>query len=316
MNKSIFTFAAALLFSTGFAEEARKLPICGTLKPRASCKVGAQVSGRVQEVLCKEGQFVQEGQILVKLDATFFTLDVTRQEALFHNAEASVEEAELEAQRMDNLWKKPDPSVSKKSYEEAQFRLRQKKNALTQSTAELRAAEARLKEASVEAPFSGMITRCYIDKGDGVTTVPPVALVELIDISKLTFEFSIPQEKLGAVQLGAAVAFQMEGDGKTYTAQVTQAIPAIDENTRSFRCQAEIENTTHDLKAGAFVRGTVELYHDRLKNLHFGGAKASGFKDFSEGCIDCILPSEKSLNRESFRASPNVNFSTDRGRRG
>lgn len=245
--------------NTGVAEEVRKLPICGTLKPHASCKVGAQVSGRVQTILCKEGEFVQEGQVLVKLDTTFFELDVHRQEALFQNAQIAFEEAELEAQRMENLWKKPDPSVSKKLYEEAQFRLQQKKNTVSQTSAELKAAEARLKEASIIAPFSGMITHCYIERGDGITTVPRVELVELIDPSRLTFEFSIPQEKLAALKLGAGVTFQMEGDTKTYTAQVTQAIRAIDENTRSFRCQAEIENPTHDLKAGAFVRGTVEL---------------------------------------------------------
>ena len=56
----------------------------------------------------------------------------------------------------------------------------------------------------------------------------------------------------------------------------------------------------------------AKLYHYRLKSLHFGGAKAPGFKDFSEGSIHLIQPSEKSLNRVSFRASPNANLSTDR----
>ncbi|HEY5260182.1 MAG TPA: efflux RND transporter periplasmic adaptor subunit [Rhabdochlamydiaceae bacterium] len=259
MNKYLLSLLASALFCTGYAEEVYKMPICGTLKPRASCRLGAQVSGRVEEVLCKEGQAVQQGQVLVKLDTTFFELDVKRQEALYRNAHVFYEEAQLEAQRMENLWSKPDPSVPKKLYDEAQFRLKQKKNLLVQSSTELKAARGRLKEASITAPFSGVITHCYIDRGDSVTSVPPVEVVELIDPSRLTFEFSIPQEKIGAVQLGAAVTFRMEGDSKTYTAPVTKAIPAIDEHTRSFRCQAEIENSGGDLKAGAFVRGTVEL---------------------------------------------------------
>lgn len=258
-SKFITTLLIAALCSTGFAHEGRKLPICGTLKPDASCKVGAQVSGRVDEVLCKEGESVSKGQLLVKLDTTFFDLDVKRQEALYHSAQLSCEEAELEEQRMENLWNKPDPSVPKKLYEEAQFRLKQKKNALIQSATELAAAKERLKEASVAAPFSGIITHCYIDKGDSVTTVPMVQLVELIDPSHLIFEFSVPQELMGAVQVGAAISFQMEGDANVHHAKVAKTIPAIDAQTRSFRCQAEIENSDRSLKAGAFARGTVEL---------------------------------------------------------
>ncbi len=258
MNRSFLTVVVAALCSTGFADEASRLSICGTLKPKASCKVGAQVNGRVEKVLCEEGQAVEEGQVLVKLDTTFFELDVKRQSTLYQNAQVAYEEADLEAKRMANLWDKPDPSIPKKMYDEAQFRLRQKKNTLIQASAELRVSQVRLKEASVTAPFSGIITRCYIDRGDSVTTLPPVEIVELIDPSCLLLEFSAPQEKIGTLKAGAAVSFQMEGDLKTYTAQVTKVIPAIDEETRSFRCQAEVENPDYVLKAGAFVRGTVE----------------------------------------------------------
>ncbi len=55
------------------------------------------------------------------------------------------------------------------------------------------------------------------------------------------------------------------------------------------------------------------LYQPRLKNSLLDGAKTSGFEDFSEGCINSILPSEKSSNREDFRTSPKGYFSTEAG---
>lgn len=258
MNKALLTVAIATLCSTGFADEASRLSICGTLKPHASCKVGAQVGGRIEKVLCEEGQTVEEGQVLVELDTTFFELEVKRQSALYQNAQVAYEEAKLDAERMTNLWDKPDPAIPKKLYDEAQFRLRQKKNTLIQASAELKASQVRLKEASVAAPFSGIITHCYIDRGDSIATAPPTEIVELIDSSRLTLEFSAPQERIGTLKVGAPVTFQIEGDLGTYTAKVTKVIPVIDEKTRSFRCQAEVENPDYVLKAGAFVRGTVE----------------------------------------------------------
>ena len=258
MNKAFLTVAIATLCSTGFTDEASRLSICGTLKPHASCTVAAQVSGRVEKVLCEEGQAVEAGQALVELDTTFFELDVKRQSALYQNAQVAYEEAKLDAERMTNLWDKPDPAVPKKLYDEAQFRFRQKKNTLIQASAELKASQVRLKEASVTAPFSGIITHCYIDKGDSIASAPATEILQLIDPSRLTLEFSAPQEKIGTLKAGAAVTFQMEGDLRTYTANVTKVIPAIDEKTRSFRCQAEVENPDYVLKAGAFVRGTVE----------------------------------------------------------
>ena len=208
---------------------------------------------------CTEGQRVEKGDILIKLDKTFFEFDVSRQDDLYQNAQVSFEEAELEAKRMETLWNKPDPSVPKKHFESAQFRLREKTHALAGSATELKRAKQNLKEASISAPFSGIISRCYVDSGDSVTTIPPVELVELFDTSRVTLEFSVPQEKWGAVAIGSRVQFQMDGDPKTHVAKVTKVIPVIDTATRSFRCHAEMANPNNQLKAGAFIRGTVEI---------------------------------------------------------
>ena len=57
----------------------------------------------------------------------------------------------------------------------------------------------------------------------------------------------------------------------------------------------------------------AELYPYWLKSSLLGGAKTSGFNDRKESCINSIQLSLRSLNRESFRASPKGYFSTNRG---
>lgn len=139
----------------------------GSFRARQTTMLGSQVSGRVQDVLVDVGDAVRSGQELVKLDPTFFAIEVEQREADAQAAEVklaggsetlkaieaevqvaqtAVAEAELEHTRMKNLWEKPPgetPSIPKQRYDAARF-------AFEQAQARLKAAQSRVAEQAAK----------------------------------------------------------------------------------------------------------------------------------------------------------------------
>jgi membrane fusion protein (multidrug efflux system) len=139
-------------------------PAIGSLQARQRTKIGPEVSGRVAEVLVDEGDAVEKGQLLARIDTTFFEIDVAQSRTAIEAAQARIAstrkgietaaanveiaravlaEAALHYTRMRNLWKKPEgqkPSIPQRLYDDAVLKHRQAK-------AQLAAAESRLVEA-------------------------------------------------------------------------------------------------------------------------------------------------------------------------
>lgn len=153
-------------------------PAVGSFRARQTTLLGSQVAGRVAEVLVDVGDIVRTGQELVRLDPTFFAIEVEQRKADVEAArvklaggretlttlEAEVQvtrtalaEAELEYSRMKNLWEKPSgemPSISKQRYdaarfahEQAQARVDAAQSRVAEQEAKLREHEAGVKQA-------------------------------------------------------------------------------------------------------------------------------------------------------------------------
>lgn len=156
----------------------QKTPAVGSFRARQTTLLGSQVAGRVAEVLVDVGEIVRSGQELMRLDPTFFAIEIGQREADTEAArvklagaretvnalEAEVQvartalaEAELEYTRMKNLWEKPSgetPSISKQRYDAARFahdqaraRVDAAQSRVAEQQAKLREHEAGVKQA-------------------------------------------------------------------------------------------------------------------------------------------------------------------------
>jgi len=136
----------------------------GSLYARQTTRIGPQVSGRVEAVLVDVGDSVKEGQEIVRLDPTFFQIEVQQRKTGVEAQQAQVDlsqqqiktaQAEVELakvilaaatvqlNRMKDLWEKPGgetPTISKSEYDDALFEHRQ-------AVANLEAAQSRFGEA-------------------------------------------------------------------------------------------------------------------------------------------------------------------------
>ena len=263
MNKAIF-IAAILstgLFQASAAGEDRvekHYPIIGNLSAIHETKIGTQVSGRVKNVFVQMGDRVKKGDVLIELDRVFLEIELKRQLALFDLAKAGYDETLADLQRLKPLWEKDPPSISKKSFEDAEIRARQKKAQLDQATAEIDNTRQRMLETQILAPYDGVIVKRNVDYGEAVTTMPAVIVAEIIDDSKLLFEFSLPQDLYEQVSSKTTkIILEIPGHQKKFEGTISVISPQLEKDTRTFLCQVRIDNDDKAIHPGSFVKGTV-----------------------------------------------------------
>ncbi|MBI4083027.1 MAG: efflux RND transporter periplasmic adaptor subunit [Candidatus Lambdaproteobacteria bacterium] len=236
-------------------------PAVGTFLARQTVRVGAQVSGRVGRVLVDVGDRVKAHQELVRLEPEFFEIELAQRKAGLQQAQVALREAERNLERMRGLYEKPAgeaPSVPRKLFDDAQAAHDLALARVAEASFALKYSEQRFAETRVRAPFAAVVTRRMVDPGEAVTAAPIMPLLELQEVQTLRLEFALPQEMLARVRVGTPLYFDVAGaSAGRAAARIGLIFPVIDPATRTFRCQALIDNGRLAYKPGMLVRVQV-----------------------------------------------------------
>ena len=212
----------------------------GTVRARDAVVITAKVTGIVNAIRFQEGQRVREGELLVDLDAAALRADVDQ-------ARAQLDDARSQLARARQL--QPGTSIAAQRLDTLEATARQ-------AEGRVRAAQARLEELRVAAPFSGRVGLRQVSVGALVQ--PGTAVTTLDDISRVRIEFAMPEIYVGQLRVGSAVVARSSAFGdRRFTGQVAVVDTRIDTATRTVRVISEFDNADEALKPGLFM--TVEL---------------------------------------------------------
>jgi membrane fusion protein, multidrug efflux system len=130
--------------------------------------------------------------------------------------------------------------------------------AVTAAEARRRAAEARLEDLIIRAPFAGRLGTRAVSLGAYVS--PGTRITTLDDLSRVRFDFSVPENLLSRLKVGQmgyarSAAF---GDRK-FEGKVTVIDPRVDPVTRTVRLTAEIDNPDEALRPGMFLSVALQV---------------------------------------------------------
>ncbi|MBX3023766.1 efflux RND transporter periplasmic adaptor subunit [bacterium] len=153
----------------------------------ASARMAAPVAGVLTLARCAEGERVQKGDELFRLDTRAADVAITK-------AQAAADFARMALARQQRLLRVE--GTSEKAVQEAQQQL-------DLATSELAAARAQRALLSISAPLSGVVTRVNVKPGEAVdlTTV----LAEVIDLDRLVVTANVPSAELPAIAVGQPV---------------------------------------------------------------------------------------------------------------
>lgn len=219
----------------------------GTVRARDSVSITAKVPGIVTAIRFQEGQRVREGDQLVDLDAGAVRAELDQARALFDDARSQV----VRARQLQ-----PGQSIAAQRLETLEAVARQ-------SEGRVRAAQARLEELRVAAPFSGRVGLRQVSVGALVQ--PGTLVTTLDDISRVRVEFAVPEVFLARVRAGSTVVARSGAFGdRNFTGTVAVVDTRIDTTTRTVRVISEFDNADEALKPGLFM--TVELVLSRRED--------------------------------------------------
>lgn len=178
---------------------AREINATGSISPWEEVPVGAETGGLTAvSVNAEEGQVVQAGQVLVKLNDALISAQLRQQEAAVASARATLAEAQAALGRARELQAKG--YLSQASLDTAIARQGTAAANLAAAEAARGETAARLAQTAIRAPVGGLISRRSVTKGQIVSTGSE--LFRIVRDSRLEVDAEIPETDLGAVKAG------------------------------------------------------------------------------------------------------------------
>ena len=220
-----------------------------TMASDADAPAVARVAGDVVEMLVEEGDFVEAGQVLARLDGERLRLEMLA-------AKANLDQARREHARYADLHARG--LVSASAYDQLQF--------------DLEALEANydLKKlnydyTSIRAPISGVVASREIRPGQNVAA--SAVAFRITDTRELLAYLQIPQSELAKISAGDPATIRVAAIPDTdFPANIVRISPTIDTRNGTFRATAVIDNAHGKLAPGMFARITIgyEQHQDAL----------------------------------------------------
>lgn len=216
----------------------------GEFSARDQVVLTADAQGLVRAIEFQEGNRVEQGQLLLRLDDR-------QEEARLAAAAARRDRIARDLERARQLAENEFAAEARVDELEAQ---------LAEAEAEIEVATTTLEDRTIEAPFAGWIGLRQVSPGSLVTPGTPIA--ELWSIDPIDLAFSVPANLLSRLRQGQGVIARGGAlPGGEAEGEVRVIENAVDPATRTVRLQAAFENPDGALRPGAFVN--VELVLER-----------------------------------------------------
>lgn len=219
----------------------------GTLVANESVTITAQVSDPVRKIHFDDGQYVEEGDVLVELTSY-------EESAQLAEAQANLDDSDRQLKRLETLG---GTVASQSQIDEARSRVNANKGKLD-------AIVARIDQRLIRAPFSGILGFRQISPGTLVTTNTPITTLD--DVATLHLDFSVAETFLQLVRPGTLVKARSPSyDGEIFEGNVRTLGSRVDPITRTLSVRAKLTNDEGKLRPGMLM--TVELWTQPVEKI-------------------------------------------------
>ncbi len=239
----------------------------GTVHARETAVVSAQVMGRIQQVLVREGDSVRAGQTLVVLDDAALRASAEQAQAGVKAAQdeqaAAQTDAKLAASTLDRYRQlQAEKSVSPQEMDEVVQRAEASSARLEAVRAQTDAARSQesgahtmLSYTRLVAPFAGIVTARLADPGTMAS--PGVPLLQVDQAGALQLEATVDESAIAAIHKGMKAQVAIDGASSADLAGIVAEIdPAADPASHSFLVKIDLPSFSQ-LRAGMY--GTAEF---------------------------------------------------------
>ncbi len=245
----------------------------GKVQPEVQVKISANVSAEIMGLYVEEGDRVEKGQLLVKLDETKYVAAVERAKSNKKAAEARLIKAKNDYKRAKDLYSKK--LTSKVELENAEANLKLAETDVEQAIASLQQAEDDLSKTKLYSPLDGIVTKVNKEVGEialGALYQADVIMV-VSDLARMEVLSEIDENDVVLVTEGDSVDIEIDAIPDTTFLGVVSEIAhtattrglGTQEEVTNFEVKISIVNPVGKLRPG--MSATVDIRTESKKNV-------------------------------------------------
>lgn len=233
------------------------LALSGTVKAVNSALVKARVAGELQDLVVREGDRVQAGQVLARIDATEFQ---ARLQQARQQAEAARAQLDIAQRQFDNNQALVDQHfISRTALQTSLANLQAAQANHRAALAAAEVARKALEDTVLRAPLSGQVAQRLAQPGERLAV--DARVLEIVDLGRLELEASVSAAESLQLRVGQRAQLRLEGSAQTVGARLVRINPSAQSVSRSVLAYLSLDpaGAGSMLRQGLFAEGMLDL---------------------------------------------------------
>ena len=266
-----------------------KVSATGEIKPKKNINISTDVAGKILKILVEEGDVVQKGQLLIKIDSAIYEANADRDREIISSSqsdlvtqEANLKKARQYLERRKQLY--AEGLISKELYEDAmiqqeiaQANRQSNLHRIEQARASLKSTSDAIRKTSIASPIDGIVTSLKVEEGEvaiiGTMNNPGTVLLTIADLSVMEAEVLVDETDVVKVKTGKRAEVTVDAiPGKIMDGRVTEvgnsAITAASTaaaESRDFKTVITLDKPPLTLKPG--FSATADIVIEEKKGV-------------------------------------------------
>jgi RND family efflux transporter MFP subunit len=248
LSISLPAFASELLTIKNELKE-QQVELNATIEAVDQATLSAQTSGRVTKINFDTNDYVEVGSVLLEITNLEQGAQVNVAEAEVLRTEALYNESQLTYQRYKRLY--PQGAVSKGQLDQAEANANTNKQLVNAAKANLKKTKESLDYTIIKAPFSGVVTKRYVEIGETIT--PGMPLFSGMSLKKLRAVTEVPQRYLQALNEASQFIITLANGKQLLSTQMT-LFNYADNQSHAFKVRIDLPQSDELILPGMWVK--------------------------------------------------------------
>ena len=232
----------------------RGLPVSGSLRAVNSAFLKARVPGELQGLTLREGDTVQAGQVVARIEARE---SQARLQQAREQADAAKSQIDIAERQFSNNKALVDQGfISRSALDTSANNLAAAQATHKAALAAVDLAQKGMEDTVLRAPISGMVAQRLAQPGERVPIDGRV--IEIVDLSRLELEATLTAADSVEVRVGQEALLQVEGSPRPVAARVVRINPSAQAGSRSVLAYLSLADPA-GLRQGLFAQGTLAV---------------------------------------------------------